>query len=268
MLQRFALASVLLACSSSPSPEPGTPNSAAEDANASEGSTPSEASVGDAAFALEAETAAQSPPSPCSAMGLLLCDDFEGAQLDAKTWTVATNHGGLVEVTNARAHSGARSLHVRAPATGGADAHVTETKTAAATRFFARAWLYLLPSAPMAHVALFTANGKSATYTWAAGNGTFASLAYFGGGETANDSATKPPIGKWTCLEWSFDGAAGTADYWLDGVALTDMNAKGWGKTTFTSDELGVSVFHDEPNVTYDLWYDDVAIGTARVGCP
>lgn len=209
------------------------------------------------------------PPSPCGAAGLLLCDDFESGAIDASVWTASTNHGGIVEVTTTRAHGGTHSFHAHAPATGGADAHLTETKTFPRATLFGRAWFYLEPSVPVAHTAYFAANGPKATYTFASQDGTFMALAYFSSSETADHSATAVPVGHWACLEWSFDGSAGSADYWIDGVALGDMHEAQWAKDTFQSHDFGVSLFETDTGVTaYDAWFDDIAIGTERIGCP
>lgn len=237
-----------------------------------EATTPIDASTDtfDAQHEAEAEADAPATITGCNAPGLLLCDEFEASSIDASTWTSFTNNGGLLELSTTHAHSGAQSLHAHVPPKAGADAHVTETKTfpQSASNLYARAWFYFEPSAPIAHVSYFSAKGPNATYTFASQSGTLMSLAYFSSTETANHSATGVPIGHWACMEWNFDAGAGTADYWLDGTPLQDLHEGSWGKDAFQSHDFGISLFGtDTGPAAYDVWLDDIAVATSRIGC-
>ncbi len=228
-------------------------------------SPPPEASAVDASAPDAAVTI-----SGCNVAGLLLCDEFEASSIDTSIWTTSTANSGLLEISTTHAHSGTQSLHAYVPAKGGADAHITETKTfpQAASNLFGRAWIYLEPSAPVLHVAYVWAKGPNATYTLASQNGTLMSLAWFSSNETANHSATGVPIGHWACMEWNFDPGAGTADYWIDGTLLTDLHEGSWGKDAFQSLALGISLFGvDTGPAAYDIWFDDVAVAGSRIGC-
>jgi len=92
-------------------------------------------------------------------------------------------------------------------------------------------------------------------------------------------SATKIPEAQWACMEWYFDGATNTQKFWLDGRAIDDLTvvdegegcldqgtAGKWIYPTFARVNLGWgSYVKDDPR---EAWIDDVAIGTAKIGCP
>ncbi len=268
MIPRIAIV-LLTACSATP------PSSEARDATAPEAAPTFDASQELDASQDSSPADAEAPDAPastsgCDAPGLLLCDDFEASGIDTSTWTSFTNNGGQLDLSTTHAHSGAQSLHAHVPPNAGADAHVTETRTFPQTgaNLFGRAWIYFEPSAPIAHVAYFWASGPKATYTFASQDGTLMSLAYFSSNETASHSTTGVPIGHWACMEWNFNPAAGTADYWLDGTPLADLHEGSWGKDSFQSHDFGISLFGtDKGPAAYDVWFDDIAVATSRIGC-
>ena len=71
-------------------------------------------------------------------------------------------------------------------------------------------------------------------------------------------------------MQWSFDGAAGSFSESIDGVML---DAKGNNATTFkappfSSFRIGMETYSGGPtSPVYDLWVDDVAIGTQPIDC-
>jgi len=94
----------------------------------------------------------------------------------------------------------------------------------------------------------------------------------------AGVAQSKPlPTGTWQCLELEVDGARDTAHTWLngtavdgltaDGTATTDVDrqwyAKAWSPA-LTDLRLGWESYGDGADT---LWFDDVAIGTSRIGC-
>ena len=85
------------------------------------------------------------------------------------------------------------------------------------------------------------------------------------------------PTGSWQCLEVSVNGTAGTADTWLngtlvpglhaDGVPTTDLDGQWYNKAwrpSLTSFGLG---WESYSGATDTLWYDDIAVGSTRIGC-
>jgi hypothetical protein len=82
--------------------------------------------------------------SLCEDAGFLLCDGFEGAQIDMATWTLDTWGAGSAAIDASRAARGKQSVHITEPSAV-ARVMLRETKTLAATgdHFFGRFFLYL-----------------------------------------------------------------------------------------------------------------------------
>ncbi len=93
--------------------------------------------------------------------------------------------------------------------------------------------------------------------------------------------------GKWVCWEWGFDGTNDEAHLWLDGQAMTEVDAVQVGKQCqgpgFDGKPMSATYRWESPEVwdkliigweqyqdtpAQELWIDDVAIGTDRLGCP
>jgi hypothetical protein len=92
-------------------------------------------------------------------------------------------------------------------------------------------------------------------------------------------SATTMPEGRWTCMEWRFNGPNNEMNFWLDGVSLLDLTviargsgciaqgtAGNWYSPTYDTVRLGWE--HYQQSIAHDLWIDDVALDTKRIGCP
>jgi hypothetical protein len=73
------------------------------------------------------------------------------------------------------------------------------------------------------------------------------------------------PLAKntWRCVEALFDGAAGTYQVYADNQLILDKT--GWNQLAFATFSIGYVNFHG-PQRT--MWYDDLAVAPARVGCP
>jgi hypothetical protein len=69
----------------------------------------------------------------------------------------------------------------------------------------------------------------------------------------------------WHCMEAMFDGSTGNVQVYADGTQI--INATGWAnaKAPFNTFEFGYANYHDP---AASVWYDDVAIGPTRLGCP
>jgi hypothetical protein len=90
------------------------------------------------------------------------------------------------------------------------------------------------------------------------------------------DSTTPIPLGRWACLEWEVDGGATNGDagtgkmrVWIDSVEVPEFHLDNlWSQPFF------YNVLFGYDNDTYgmsksptDLWFDELVIDTARVGC-
>lgn len=95
-------------------------------------------------FATDRDAFGLSGASQCEGAGFLLCDGFEGAQIDTATWTLDTWGTGSATIDASRAARGKQSLHIQEPSAA-ARVMLRETKTLAASgdHFFGRFFLYL-----------------------------------------------------------------------------------------------------------------------------
>jgi len=69
----------------------------------------------------------------------------------------------------------------------------------------------------------------------------------------------------WVCLEVLIDRARPEIDFWVDGVEVPDLHHTDWALDNYDSLHFG---FEKYAGPGLDVWYDDIAIGTERVGCP
>ena len=85
------------------------------------------------------------------------------------------------------------------------------------------------------------------------------------------------PTARWSCVEWSYEGANNAITMWLVGTQVLSVSGTGDGMRE-PDGELpldGAHVRHGAPRLgvvpddgARTLWLDDVAISTERVGCP
>jgi polysaccharide lyase-like protein len=234
----------------------------------------------------------------------LFCDDFEDAALGAVAapWEQSVNQA-TVNVDEVQAYSGTKAVHVNAPQAGtyhrgyislddGSNAGIFP---AVAQEMYGRAMMYL-PVLPNADVHWTFIQGEGA----AAGEPAHNALYRYGGQhqngaqlmanyETTNGvatdcwdhSATLLPVAAWTCVEWRFSVATNEMQFWMNGTELTDIHVTGAGEgcggnalegqwtapPAFQTLYLGWEHYQQTQN-PIDLWVDDVAVGTERLGCP
>jgi hypothetical protein len=240
------------------------------------------------------------------------CDGFETdvvGRLPGAPWREETyGTGAIIRVTEDRAFSGKQSLHVLAPKDakrrGYVAIHDAPVFPAARSSMYGRAMIWL-DAAPIA-----TNGGDSVHWTLLQGEGRSADDRYNAiyrlGGQfdsglrlKSNYETTPPvrsdcrqhsartlPVGRWTCVEWHFDGAANEMQYWLDGEELTDIHVIARGAAAdsncahqedlqgqwlappaFQSLYMGFERYDVSSN-DQNLWIDDVVISSARVSCP
>ena len=233
----------------------------------------------------------------------LFCDDFEDAALGAVAapWRESVNQA-TVNVDELQAYSGTKAVHVNAPQAGtyhrgyfaldqGSSAGIFP---AVAQEMYGRAMMYLpvLPNADV-HWTFIQGEGPGA------GTPTHNALYRYGGQhqngaqlmanyETTNistdcwdHSTTLFPVAAWTCVEWRFSVATNEMQFWMNGTELTDIHVTGEGEgcvgnaleqqwlapPAFQTLYLGWEHYQQTQN-PIDLWVDDVAVGTERLGCP
>lgn len=229
-------------------------------------------------------------PPPAGCADAPVCDDFEqqtgGAP--AGRWTVGAANcqgTGTVTVDTAVAHSGTRS--VRVAGGGGYCNHAFfGTSVPGSGVLYGRFWVRHTTPLPAGHVTFLAlrdtadggrdlrAGGQNRALQW----------------NRESDDATLPaqspagvaqsvPLatGTWSCFEFAIDGAAGQLRTWLggtevpglvvDGVPTPDVDqqwlARAWHPAV-TDLRLGWESYGSDADT---LWFDDVALGAARIGC-
>jgi hypothetical protein len=163
------------------------------------------------------------------------------------------------------------------------------------THFFGRVYMKITPGLGMTHDPLIFAGEPGwplskfeeiGTYkgTWQPSYQENKSLAGQGRGETTYHAESGPPSDKWFLLEWEFNDDPSSITYWLDGEKVmtlvsgekADMVKFVWPKNSTTAtglvgpsgfSELGIGArVWGNPAQGFDIWYDDLAIGTSRLG--
>jgi hypothetical protein len=207
----------------------------------------------------------------CAAANVKLCDDFEGVAPNAagSAWTFVMNGGYTIAVDTTVAHSGKNSVHANFGAAGGY-AYMSETKTFPATDWWGRAWMrFMAPGgghqvfAGAVSMTPFTQQGEMMRYLNDNGGNTF-SMNIRSTDKVANSTAAIP-VGMWNCYEWHHTATAATI--YIDGKMVLAVQGAGWNglASTYVAMVLGAERFGG--GKTGDVWIDDVAVGSAQIGC-
>ncbi len=261
-----------------------------------------------------AETDPVPPGKPCDTA--LLCDDFESYDSAPNgKWTLHTSAGGAVVIDTTQHASGAKSVKVSTQASSSVTAMLRMQDPSVfpvpGNVVYGR-MLYYLESAPtqsvhwtlIAGLGVVPGQTYHAVYRYGGQTPLTQGTTFLGSEMMANydtpdwysDKSTPGsdcwhhangrvmPVGKWTCIEWKFDGPNDGMKLWLDGVAATDLTIMGhgdgnnqdgcvnanndspWAAPTFASFDLGWESYQTDDART--AYIDDVAISTTRLGCP
>jgi len=223
------------------------------------------------------------PGGGCSGAGVLFCDDFEkataGMNPPGPAWTTAFNGMGTITIDAATpAHSGTKSVHVG----GSAYQAFFELKgapifPASATAFYVRVYLRLGAAMTSGHNTYFKA-GAAANLSSdhetrvgvmnamlminqpAGDRGFLSNQNYY---VDNKPGAVIPPM-TWGCIEAFLDPAHSTVDFWLDGKELGDLHRTDWQQDPIGAFRFG---FEKYAGPDGDFWYDDIAVGTQKIGC-
>jgi hypothetical protein len=256
--------------------------------------------------------------------GALFCDDFESYAANASdlspNWTVYT-YSGTVQVDGSKPHAGAQSLHLTVEAGMRHYADLireTQGLELVPLNHYGRMMVWLTAIPDQAHWNLNSSSGPMQSDPQELAKflqgGMFGKLMsnyaqrgrvkvgdeypLRGGGPEQgdpgadSDCAVAAPsqtmtAGQWVCWEWQFDGTSNSAYLWLDGVAMTEIDAVGHGTQCqgpgfdgvpmspdypwaapqfFDKVWIGYEQYQDAP--AQEVWLDDVVISSQRVGCP
>jgi hypothetical protein len=230
--------------------------------------------------------------SAIDAAACVVCDDFERGVVGVPpggAWTVSSPNcsgTGSLAIDGTVAHSGSKSVKVSGAA--GYCNHVFFATSITAARPVT--WLRF-------YVRLDTALGDGHTTFLAMRDAHDAKDLRMGGQNRVlmynreSDDATLPEMspagaaksiapnaGAWTCVESAIDQGNKTIRTWVDGVAIegladdgvptTDVDAAWLRDTAWTPDLVDVRFgWESYGSQAETLWFDDVAIGTERLGC-
>jgi hypothetical protein len=198
---------------------------------------------------------------------------------------------GKIAVETGKAFRGKQALHITAPTskTEGAFITLTEGFPRPNNEYYGRMmmWAETIPGGN-AHWTFAQSDGQvpgktfTAFYTYGAEGSKI--IANYDSDPAKSDCwkfGGTVPTKKWACMEWHFKGTAtgGELELWIDGKAdgahvvdkgdgcLSNAGTGGvWLAPTFANARIGYEGYAGSGPI--DLWYDDVAIGAARLGCP
>jgi len=210
----------------------------------------------------------------------LFSEDFESGAIDPHLWTQQVTGENTISVQQAKAAHGKYALLVRCPAPAqGTYAFLVAHGLSPALQHhhFGRAYVYITPGLPDRHTVFLTAGTagfpKNKYQEVATAHARF-QLTYvdgIGGGEDFH-SAGQVPIGRWFLLEWEFNDQPDQAAVWVDGEKVFDtpFTFHTVGPSTdlvgsFTDVSFGFRLWGAAPQ-PFDIYYDDIAIDTARIG--
>jgi hypothetical protein len=248
------------------------------------------AATSDAAFADSGTPDAGTPdagprldagePSFCANAdaGYWLCEDFEGAVLDAGRWSLYQQNA-TVTVDAHRAAAGSRSLHVHVEnllASGGYLTSLAHVPLAGQDTFV-RASVFI--ETPLdRHAAIFKLwhqyrDGYTLEVLKQAPGVTFFETWYNFNRDPDKVQYTTElvPLGRWACWEWEVS-QSDELHFWLDGVEQGQMRVSrdaGWTAPTDAALSLGWDAYHEEPNYPsgFDVWLDELVVSHQRIGC-
>jgi hypothetical protein len=245
-----------------------------------------------------AATAGNAGRGPCTGADLLFCEDFDGLPTgggSSLNWGIDTRNGTLtVERRGVRGgghgRGGNKVLRVHTEDNGRAFLRVDDF-SAPGNRFFGRMRLRVdaFPTAPdWAHFTLVEATGSGSSEVVRPIGGQYVptldrslwGVGADGGptGDWTNWRESAPVVeDRWQCVEWQLDAADNRVAVWWDGVANPELtastNSHGGNQVPFvlpTVDTVKIGWQLYQGGTTperFDLWIDDLALGTSRLGC-
>ncbi|GAA1386993.1 cellulose-binding domain-containing protein [Catellatospora chokoriensis] len=278
---------------SSASPSPSRSSSPSPSVSPSRSTSPSPSASPRPSASPSASPSPSGPP-PAGCTGALWCDGFEDqtGTVPSGAWTLAypdCQGTGSAVVDTTVARSGSRS--VRVDGTAGYCNHVflksTRDFSALGGVWYGRFYVRHTTALPSAHVTFLAMRDAADGNRDLRVGGQNAALQW----NRQSDDATLPeqsptgvalsrplPVDRWVCVEIRVDGPAGQVQTWTDGSEVAGLRVDGVPTADVDRQWLARANWH--PNLTdlrlgwesYGegadrLWFDDIAWGSARIGC-
>jgi hypothetical protein len=223
-------------------------------------------------------------------------ENFESGKIDPAVWDSRVAGTATVAVEEVEGGHGKYALHVHYPdmaAASYAFVVATHLPDSVRTHFFGRAYMKVSPGLGTTHNPLIFAGEPgwqiskfheigTSRGMWMPSYQENKSKRGEGRGEITYRTETAPAYGKWFLIEWEFNDDPSTITFWIDGEKISttvagekvDTVKFDWPKGSGTVKNLvgGYSEFGfgarvwGAPPVGFDVWYDDIAIGTSRLG--
>ncbi len=222
--------------------------------------------------------------TPCSPRpGLLFCDTFEADAPGAPPapWTTSINGSGTVTIDgNSPARSGTKSVHIQ-DGTNDYDTllalHDAAILPSVTGRFYLRFYIRLAAPMTMGHNSfvlgdLYASPGSGNSLRFSEDNqmiaesimgdaqGAMSNNNYYNDGKIGVAFAA----GEWTCVELLLDHAAPEIDVWVGDVEVPGLHSTAWKIDAYDYLRFG---FEKYAGPASEIWYDDIAVGTQKIGC-
>ncbi|MGA4726999.1 cellulose-binding domain-containing protein [Micromonospora taraxaci] len=232
-------------------------------------------------------------PPPVGCAGAVLCDGFENqtGSTPSGDWAVVSpdcSGAGTATIDTTTTHSGSRAVRINGAAGYCNHVFVRSTKNLGSVGSvrYGRMWMRHTTAQPTEHTTMVAMADSADGNKDLRLGGQNGALQW----NRASDDATLPeqspagvaqslplPTNRWVCVEFMVDGPAGQLRTWVDGTAVTGLTADGtpthdidgqWYNRTWrpqlTDLKLGWESYGGGADT---LWYDDVALGSSRIGC-
>lgn len=229
-------------------------------------------------------------PGGCS--GATLCDGFENQAGGAPGggWSVAypnCSGNGTATVDTSTAHSGSKSIRINGAAGYCNHVFLKSSQALTGSVVFGRYYVRHTTALPAAHVTFMALRDDNDGGKDLRMGGQNNALQW----NRESDDATLPeqspagvaqsrPLstGQWNCVEFQVDGSQGRLRTWLNGTEVPGLQADGsptndidrqWSsranwRPALRDLRLGWESYGDGSDT---LWFDDVAVGSSRIGC-
>lgn len=212
----------------------------------------------------------------------VFCDDFEAAESLGPAWTTNNTLGATIKVVSTyattpgptMAHSGKNSVQISFPAGAGYAMLVEKMGFPAPTGYWGRVWLFVeTPTTDAGHdvyiegsTGMNLSNYGVRPLNTQKGNMTI-NISPVGTAEAGANTTTPIPRGAWTCFEWqiSATGGNGNVVLYAAGSAMPTVSLNGKPIPALVEQHVGYERYASGP--AGNLWIDDYAIGSARLGC-